>query len=248
MTDWPNVEDMPFNHNNNVVTDEQANMIIGYCINDVASTKYLVEKYMKEIELRVKLSEKYQTNFMNSSNSKIGSDLMLKLYCEKTKKDPRIVRTMRTERSEIDCNTIIFPYVKFDSESFQSVLKAFQSLKINVKHEQQEEKATKKKKHICTLKYNNFFYYYGLGGIHGSLENSIVESDSDYIIIDADVASLYPSIATVNKLYPEHLGPEFAQVYDEDIVSVRLAEKAKENGDKIIIAGFKEAANSVYGD
>jgi len=44
------------------------------------------------------------------------------------------------------------------------------------------------------------------------------------------------------------LGPEFAQVYDEDIVSVRLAEKAKgKEGDQIIVAGFKEAANSVYG-
>ena len=59
--------------------------------------------------------------------------------------------------------------------------------------------------------------------------------------------ALYPSIAVVNKLYPEHLGTEFAEVYDKDIVSVRLAEKAKKDGDQIIVAGYKEAANSVYG-
>lgn len=55
MIDWPNVEDMPFNHNNKVVTEDQANSIISYCINDVASTAYLVEKYMKEVDLRLNL-------------------------------------------------------------------------------------------------------------------------------------------------------------------------------------------------
>lgn len=236
MIDWPNVEDMPFNHNNKVVTEDQANSIISYCINDVASTEYLVEKYMKEIDLRVKLSEKYQTNFMNSSNSKIGSDLMLKLYCKKTNKDPYIVRTMRTERSSVNCSTIIFPYIKFDSKPFQSVLEAYQNLTVY-----------KGTEFSYSIRNKGIEYVYGLGGIHGSLENTIIKAEDDYIIIDADVASLYPSIAVVNNLYPEHLGPEFAQVYNEDIVSVRLAEKAKPDGDPIIIAGFKEAANSVYG-
>lgn len=236
MIDWPNVEDMPFNHNNKVVTEDQANSIISYCVNDVASTAYLVEKYMKEVDLRVKLSEKYQTNFMNSSNSKIGSDLMLKLYCKKTNKDPYIVRTMRTERSSVNCSTIIFPYIKFDSKPFQSVLEAYQNLTVY-----------KGTEFSYSIRNKGIEYVYGLGGIHGSLENTIIKAEDDYIIIDADVASLYPSIAVVNNLYPEHLGPEFAQVYNEDIVSVRLAEKAKPNGDPIIIAGFKEAANSVYG-
>lgn len=247
MIDWPNVEDMPIHHTKSINTDEESEMIISYCINDVQSTKALVEKYFKEIELRIKLSQKYQMNLMNASNSKIGSELMLKLYCKRTNKDPQEVRKMRTERSSIDCNTIIFPYIKFAQKPFQDVLEVFKNLKIEPNKEQEEENKTKKKKHITTTIYKGFQYDYGLGGIHGSLLNTIIEAKDDWVIIDADVASLYPSIATVNKLYPEHLGPEFAEVYDEDIVSVRLAEKHKENGDKIIIAGFKEAANSVYG-
>ena len=60
--------------------------------------------------------------------------------------------------------------------------------------------------------------------------------------------ALYPSIATVNNLYPEHLGEDFSRVYKEDIVDVRLREKAKgKEGDFVIVAGYKEAANSVYG-
>ena len=49
-------------------------------------------------------------------------------------------------------------------------------------------------------------------------------------------------------MYPEHLGPMFYTVYKEDIVDVRLAEKAKKDkGDKAIIEGFKESANASYG-
>lgn len=49
-------------------------------------------------------------------------------------------------------------------------------------------------------------------------------------------------------MYPEHLGPEFYNVYKHDIVDVRLAEKAKKDkGDKSIIEGFKESANASYG-
>lgn len=237
MTDWPNVEDMPFNHNNKVVTDDQANLIIDYCINDVASTEYLVKKNEKEIELRIKLSEKYNINFMNCSNSKIGSELMLKLYCERTGKNPSVIRTMRTQRPFINCRDVIFPYIKFDCRAFQSVLDTYSELNIKGFTE-----------FAYSVIHKNFKFDYGLGGIHGSLENTIINTEDDWLIIDADVASLYPSIAVVNNLYPEHLGLEFAQIYGDEIVKVRLAEKAKgKEGDQVIVAGYKEAANSVYG-
>jgi DNA polymerase elongation subunit (family B) len=35
----------------------------------------------------------------------------------------------------------------------------------------------------------------------------------EFAIVDIDVASLYPSIAIVNKLYPEHLGIRFVEEY-----------------------------------
>lgn len=58
-------------------------------------------------------------------------------------------------------------------------------------------------------------------------------------------SALYPRIAIVNNLYPEHLGPVFCTVYKEDILDVRMA--AKMAGDMIISDGFKLSANSVYG-
>ena len=50
-------------------------------------------------------------------------------------------------------------------------------------------------------------------------------------------------------MYPEHLGPEFLEIYDKDIVSVRLAEKKKPKKERnmVIMEGFKLCANGIYG-
>lgn len=61
--------------------------------------------------------------------------------------------------------------------------------------------------------------------------------------------ALYPSLAIQLGLYPEHLGPIFLDIYDKDIVSVRLAEKVKpkKERDMVIMEGFKLSANGIYG-
>lgn len=234
MIDWHNIEDMPFHRA--VQSEIEADQIIQYCINDVKSTEYLFDINKKEIQLRINLGAKYNMNFLNASNSKIGSELMLKLYCNQTGRDIYNVRRLRTERSSIKLREIIFPYIKFDSDEFSGLLTWFKDRV--VKDYDKIEKS---------IIYKGFQFDYGLGGIHGSVRNKIITIDDGEMLIDADVASLYPSIAVVNGLYPEHLGPEFAEVYGNDIVAVRLAEKSKLDGDKTIIAGLKEAANSVYG-
>ena len=234
MIDWDNIEDMPFYRA--VASEKEADQIIQYCINDVLSTEHLFNINRKEIELRINLGAKYNMNFLNASNSKIGSELMLKLYCNRTNRNPYEVRRLRTERDVIKLKEIIFPYIKFDSDEFSGLLAWFKDRVI-----------TPSDKIEKSFNYKDFQFDYGLGGIHGSVHNKIVTIEDDEMLIDADVASLYPSIAVVNGLYPEHLGLEFAEVYNNDIVAVRLAEKSKPDGDKTIIAGLKEAANSVYG-
>lgn len=56
-------------------------------------------------------------------------------------------------------------------------------------------------------------------------------------------------LAITQGLYPEHLGPEFLDIYDKEIVSKRLAEKKKPKSERdfVIVEGFKLAANGSYG-
>lgn len=107
-----------------------------------------------------------------------------------------------------------------------------------------------KKDFTYKLDYLGYEFYYGAGGIHQCIESGIYKADDRFIIKDLDVASLYPSIACVNEMYPAHLGREFYEVYKHDLVDVRLAEKAKPGPerDMAIIEGFKEAANASYGN
>ncbi len=237
MIDWHNIEDMPHHHESLVQSDEIADEIISYCWNDVLATNELFIKYNKEVELRKDITRKYGINLMNASNSRIGSELLLKLYCNSTNRDIREVRKLKTHRSNIAVKDILFPYIKFKTVEFNNVLDYFKQLVIN---------SGDKIDAATTIK--GIDYVYGLGGIHASISNKIVIAEDDELIIDCDVSSLYPSIAIVNKLYPEHLGYEFSEVYDKDVVAVRLSEKAKkEKGDKAIVDGFKEVANATYG-
>lgn len=84
---------------------------------------------------------------------------------------------------------------------------------------------------------------FGVGGIHASLSSKVAKETKKYIIRDADVSSMYPNIAIANKVYPEHLGEQFCDIY-EDVYQQRKSypKGSAENG------MLKLALNSVYGD
>lgn len=90
---------------------------------------------------------------------------------------------------------------------------------------------------------DGFRFDFGTGGIHGSIESRIVHTDEYKIIRDWDVASMYPNIAISNRVYPEHLGEVFCDIY-EDVYNQRksFAKGTPEN------AVMKLALNGVYGD
>lgn len=237
--DWPNVQDMPIHHTYHVNTLSEIDIITSYCINDVQSTKKLMLLSKPLLDVRGSINRKYGLKCYSYSNTKMGSELLLKLYCNATGQDPREVKQYRTYRSEVPIKDILFPYIQF------------QSLDLIGFHEMLKGKIIKntKKDFKYTLKYKGYEFHYGAGGIHQCIERGAYKIDDRFIIKDADVASQYPSIACVNRMFPAHLGPAFFEVYKGGIVDVRLAEKRKkENRDMAIIEGFKEAANATFGN
>ncbi len=238
--DWENVEEMPHEHSEPVLDTTTLKMVVDYCINDVSSTKKVFILSKKAIELRVNLQKSYDLPCLNFSNTRIGSELLLKLFCLKTGQDKKTVKASRTYRESIKLKDVLFPYIKFKDSIFQDFLKKVNDLVIyNTKGDFSE-----------VITYKGYNFHYGTGGIHQCIKKGIYKSDSEYIIIDADVASLYPSIAVVNKMYPKHLGEDFFKVYKNDLVDVRLAEKGKpkDKRNMSIVDGFKEAANASYGN
>lgn len=62
---------------------------------------------------------------------------------------------------------------------------------------------------------DGFRFDFGTGGIHGSLENRAVNETKNWNIVDLDVSSFYPNLAISNRLYPEHLGEKFCDIYKD---------------------------------
>lgn len=232
---------------NSSINEDQLKLLVSYCKNDILSTKAFFEHddTKKEIELRKGLAKSYDLpyNSINWSNSKIGSELILKFYCEATNKNPKEVRKERTERTHINLKDCIPKNVKFKTQEFNDLLRKFESI---ILYPDPTNKFTLKEK--ISVQYKGLSYEYGVGGIH-SAKSGCFESTDEKVIYDIDVSSLYPSIAIANNLFPLHLGEEFIEVYKNKIVDVRLKEKAKGKNlaNKAIVEGLKQAANSVYG-
>ena len=88
-------------------------------------------------------------------------------------------------------------------------------------------------------------YSVGVGGIHSVNSPEIIIPRDDEMLIDIDVASLYPSMLIEYEFYPKHLGKEFLEVYKQ-IKDERI--EAKHNGDKVKNETLKLALNGLSGN
>lgn len=229
------VEDLPFPPGT-ILTDEQKDVVLEYNIHDIDETKRFAELTIPMIDFRRYLSEKYDRDFMNHNDTKIGKDYFIMQLGDDVcyhkvdgKRKPR-----QTYRDEIDIGQVVFPYLSFDQPEFTRILEWFKSQKIT-------ETNGVFKDVSCTI--NGFTFDFGTGGIHGSIKNRIVRSTNTHVIIDVDVASFYPNIPIANRLYPQHLGERFCDIYLDVYLQRRgYAKKTPEN------AMLKLALNGVYGD
>jgi len=233
-----NIEDLPFPPGT-ILTNKQIETLIRYNIHDVNETEKFLFKSLDKIEFREELTKKYNKNFLNHSDKKIGTDyFIMKLednlpgscYIE----TPTGRKPKQTIRPQIYLADAIFPYIKFEQPEFNRVLNWFKSQVIT------ETKGVFEDVNVII---DGFKYVFGSGGIHGSIDSCIVESDDDYIITDWDVASYYPNLGIVNRLYPQHLSETFCDIY-KDVFEQRKQYKkgTAEN------AMLKLALNGVFGD
>lgn len=129
-----NIEDLPFPPGIRL-THRQMDIVCKYNAHDVMQTLKFYNKSLDQILFREQLSEKYDKNFMNHNDTKIGKDYFIMRLeeeipgsCYKVVGKKRVMQ--QTKRKSIDIGKIIFPYVKFDRPEFNAVLDWFKSQKI----------------------------------------------------------------------------------------------------------------------
>lgn len=253
------IEDLPFPPEKELA-DVEMDILIDYNIHDVTQTHKFYLETLDMIKFREELSEKYRKNFLNHNDTKIGKDYFI-MELEKAGIDCYTYedgsrKPVQTKRSHINIGDLIFPYIKFERPEFNAVLDWLKKQRITEtkgvfteiddlgeleKYANLKKVKGKVKNLNCII--DGFQFDFGTGGIHGSVEPTIVCEDDKHMIIDYDVTSLYPSIAIVNNVYPEHLTKTFCPIYarlKRDRVSYEKG--TPEN------AMLKLALNGVYGD
>lgn len=231
--DWDNVEEMPHKHYEPIQDEETLNKVIGYCFNDVYSTREIFLKSKEQIELRRQLTLEYNIDLYSASEPRISKELFLHFLEQRTGISKSELKQGRTHRTHIVLADCILPYVKFKTPEFKAVHDYFLKTVIT---------STKDKlKH--TLVYKGVKTDYGLGGIHGAVKEGLYKPQDGWTIISSDVISYYPNLAIKNKFAPEHINKDvFCYLY-EWIFDER-AKIPKSNPKNYV---YKIILNSTYG-
>ena len=204
--DWLNIQDMPIHHSTEIKTLKQIDSIIGYCINDVASTKAIMYRSKKEIALRQELTKEYNIDLFSASEPRIAKELFAMFLSKKTGIKKYDLKKMRTHRSKLIVNDLLLPYIKFETATFQRLVSKFRDLELDP----YDLKGSFK----YSVRYKGITTHFGLGGVHGARKD-IYTSNDEFVIMSSDVTSFYPNLAIRNKWSPAHLPKEeFCDQYE----------------------------------
>lgn len=234
-----NIEDLPFPPGA-ILNEEQIKELKRYNRHDVKATVLFYHKSREMIQFREELTKKYQRSYMNHNDTKIGKDFFITelerqgIPCFERRYGDKTRAPIQTKRDQICMRDVVLPWIKFKDPDFTRVTDWFKAQTI-----------TETKSVFTDLKatVNGLDIYFGLGGIHASVDNRIVRSDEERMILDLDVASYYPNLAITNRFYPAHLGQKFCDIYAE--LFERRKQHAKGTPQN---AALKLALNGVYGD
>lgn len=233
----PRIQDLPFDVSANLPL-EQIPTVRDYCINDLDETHRLFDFLKERIDLRHSMSIDYSEDLTSKSDAQIAEKVISKEIQKLVGKCPK--RPIIPTGTEYDY--IVPNFINYRLPQLQQMLEKVR----NTKFEIVEPYGIGLPKELSNLsiQINDGIYRMGIGGLHSFEKNISYKASDELYIIDRDVASYYPSIILNQKLYPDHMGISFLEVY-QDLVRRRL--QAKKSGNKTVDKGLKVAINGTFG-
>ena len=228
----PKMQDLPIEPNA-LITPDQRPLLREYCGNDLRTTLALFNKLSPQIKLRELMGEEYGIDLRSKSDAQIA-EAVIKHEVEKSsgrrleRKDPfRLAgETFKYRPAEfLTQYAAMLPHYTKATGSQRGFLLALDSV-CAATFTVSDKGVVQMPKEIANLKIKigSSTYRMGIGGLHSSEESTSHYTDGDYVLIDRDVASYYPTIILNCDLKPAHMGEHFTRVYKK-IVDERLAAK-----------------------
>lgn len=230
------MQDLPIEPDANISVDEREQLVL-YCRNDLFTTLDLRNAIEDRLELRRNMSKQYGINLMSKSDAQIAEAVI--------KKGVEAITGEKIRKGKVHTRTFSYEppaFIKFKSPELQELFEFVKAEEfIAASNGKIKTVNGLDKKHITI---GGSKYKLGMGGLHSTEQSKSYWEDEDFIIVDYDVASYYPSIFLLLGLYPEAVGEHFLTIF-EDITKTRL--EAKRNKDKLVADSMKIMINGTFG-
>ena len=230
------LQDLPY-EGSTVLTTEQMLEVKRYCEKDLENTVLLFNELQEQILLRRNMSNTYNIDLRSKSDAQIAEEIIkseiTKLTNHRPIKEPVKPGVFTYQKPN---------FIEFSNPQLIGALNILTNNPFTIN----EEGRIEMPKELLTLQVSigNSVYQMGMGGLH-STESSIYHiSNSNHIIVDADVASYYPQIILNCGLYPKFIGKSFLDVY-RALVGERL--EAKYSGNRVKAESLKICVNGSFG-
>lgn len=214
----PELEDLPFDPDD-LITLDQVQVIRKYCGKDNNVTHQLYDTLHNQIELRIKMSNEYSVDLRSKSDAQIAEAVMTheigKLVNRKITRP--IVHPGTRFKYQIP------DFISYQTPLLREMLELVRSTSFTVLPNgsvQMPEALS-----ALVLPIGKSKYQMGIGGLHSTEKSQRIVCEKGEFLCDRDVASYYPSIILLLKLFPKHLGKAFLDVYSK-IVTARLKAKS----------------------
>lgn len=233
------MQDLPIEPNA-TITREQLAELRSYCVNDLDTTIDLLKALDGPLQMRRDMMKTYDigVSFMSMSEGQIA-EAIIKHMAEKN-----IGRKIR-KNPNVGGYSVSYtpaPWLKFNTDLLKDAFERVKSAKFFV--ETSGKIVIPQEILDIDIKIGMSSYKLAIGGLHSQESNRTITSDENAIIVDADAASLYPTLMVLCGIEPSAYVGEFMGVFSE-ILKQRL--DAKKRGDKLLAEKLKLLCNSSFG-
>lgn len=151
--------------------------MVHYNFNDVFIVCEMVRMKIDEIRLRYAISSSYKVDCLSDARSRIADKLVTKFYSEMSGLIPDKFVKLRTERTIISFNKVIFPHIHFKTIQLQNFLNEIKKVKI---------RRTNKDEFSREIEFYGTKYTIATGGIHSIDPPRILKSTDTYTYVHWD--------------------------------------------------------------
>lgn len=228
--------DLPYSPDDRI-TEEKRDTMVRYLGNDLGLTRAKYFELKEGIELRAHMSDEYGVDLRSKSGPQIAESV-IKVEVERLTKK----RLYRPEARPRTFRYTAPDYISYQTEQLQRMFEIVTNAPFVVNSKLVVE--IPPALDDLTIKFGDSVFRMGLGGLHSSESRKTYVTDDEFELIDADVASYYPSLILNGGFSPKHIGEVFMRVF-RSIYKRRL--KAKKAGDKNTAEALKLTLNGLFG-